>query len=171
MPVDQLPNELEPDAQRILGPPRSRKGYALAVIALLVIVSAAGAYAWISYDGVVQNVVSAAQPSTAQPVTNQREPILLEDFQALQKQMADSLKSVNENLVAQKADLQRLSEQVSALATRLDSMQSTAPTGLPQQAVPARPAVAAQRKKPSAPGRGPTSIGGAPLPSNPADSH
>ena len=102
---------------------------------------------------------------------NQREPILLEDFQALQKQMADSLKSVNENLVAQKADLQRLSEQVSALATRLDSMQSTAPTGLPQQAVPARPAVAAQRKKPPAPGTGPTSTGGAPLPSNPADGH
>jgi uncharacterized coiled-coil protein SlyX len=136
-----------------------------------VIAAVGAAYAWLNYDGIVQNVVSAGQPATAQPVTNQRETVPLEDFQALQKRTADSLKSVNENLVAQKADLQRLSEQVSALAAKLDVMQGMASTGLPQQAVPARPAIPAARRKPSAPGGGPISTGGRPLPSNQTDGH
>jgi uncharacterized coiled-coil protein SlyX len=170
MPVDPQPNELEPDAQRILGPPRSRKAATFAVIALLI-AAAAVAYVWLNYDGIVQNVVSAGQPATAQPVTNQRETVALEDFQALQKQTADSLKSLSENLIAQKSELQRLSEQVSVLAAKLDTIQSTAATAPPQQAVPARPAIPTARKRPSAPAPGPVSIGGAPLPPNQTDGH
>jgi len=173
MPVDHQPNELEPPVQRILGPPRSRKGGAFAIFALLVIASAAAAYAWVNYDGIVQDVFSAARPATARPVDD-KEKASLEEFQAFQKQTADSLQSVNANSVAQKAALQRLSEQVSALATRLDAMQSAAPTAPPQQAGSARPPApgpSAARKKPSAPKAGPISVGGSPLPPNPADGH
>jgi len=170
MTVDRQPNELEPSAQKILGAPRARKGGTLAAFVLLAIVGAAASYGWLNYDGLAQTVFSAARPATAQPVDD-KEKVPLEDFQAFQKQTADSLQSANANLVAQKADLERLSEQVSALSTRLDAMQSAASKAPPQQAAPARPPVSAARKKPSAASAGPISVGGSPLPPNPADDH
>ncbi|MDR3485334.1 MAG: hypothetical protein P4M05_10545 [Bradyrhizobium sp.] len=171
MPVDHQPNELEPSVERILGAQRSRKRGTFAIVALFLVAFAAAAYVWLNYDGIAQVVSSAAQPATAQPVAGHRETVPLEDFQTFQKQTTDSLTSVNQNLVAQKADLQRLSEQVSALAARLEAMQSAASTAPPQQTVPARSPAPAERKKPSAPKAGPISVGGAPLPPNPTDGH
>jgi uncharacterized coiled-coil protein SlyX len=172
--VDHQPNELEPGAQRILGAPRSRKGRTLAAFVLLAIAGAAAAYGWLNYDGIAQTVFSTARPATAQPVDD-KETVSVEDFQAFQKQTADSLQSANADLVAQKVDLKRLSEQMSALSTRLDAMQSAAPKTPPQtppqQAAPARTPVSAARKKPSAASAGPISVGGSPLPPNPADDH
>jgi uncharacterized coiled-coil protein SlyX len=168
MTVDHQPNELEPGAQRILGAPRSRKGRTLAAFVLLAIAGAAAAYGWLNYDGIAQTVFSTARPATAQPVDD-KETVSVEDFQAFQKQTADSLQSANADLVAQKVDLKRLSEQMSALSTRLDAMQSAAPKTPPQQAAPARTPVSAARKKPSAASAGPISVGGSPLPPNPAD--
>ena len=170
MTVDRQPNELEPSARKILGVPRARKGGTLTAFVLLAIVGAAAVYGWLNYDGIAQTVFSAARPATAQPVDD-KEKVPLEDFQAFQKQTADSLQSANANLVAQKADLMRLSEQMSALSTRLDAMQSAASKAPPQQAAPARTPVSAARKKPSAASAGPISVGGSPLPPNPADDH
>jgi uncharacterized coiled-coil protein SlyX len=171
MPVDDQPDEFGPIAQPMLGAPRSRKGAILAAIALLAVTGAAAAYGWRNYDDIAQTVFSAARPAAARPVDD-KQKVPLEDFQGFQTQTVDLIKSMNGNLAAQKADLQRLSEQVSALATRLDAMQTPATTAPPQQAVPARPpGPAAARKKPSAPGAGPISVGGAPLPPDPTSSH
>jgi uncharacterized coiled-coil protein SlyX len=170
MSVDHQPNELEPSAQQILRAPPTRKGGTLAAVVLLVIVGAAAAYGWLNHDGIAQTVFSAARPATARSVDD-KEKVSLEDFQAFQTQAGDLIKSMNENLATQKTDLQRLSEQVSALAIRVDAMQTTAPTASPQQDAPARTPVPAARKKPSAPKAGPVSVGGSPLPPNPADGH
>jgi uncharacterized coiled-coil protein SlyX len=168
MPVDPQSDEFEPTPPPMLGARRSRKGGALAIIGLLVIATAAAAYAWLNYDGIAGTVFSAAQPAQARPVSD-KETVALEDFQAFQRQTTETLKSLNDNLISQKADAQRLSEQVAALAAKLDAMQSAAPTTPPPQAVSVRPAAPAVRKKPPAPRAGPISTGGAPLPSNAAD--
>jgi uncharacterized coiled-coil protein SlyX len=169
--VDHKPYELEPSAQQILGAPRPRKGGGtLAAVVLLAIVGAAGAYGWLNYKSIAETVFSAVRPATARSVDDKAK-VTLEDFQAFQTLAGDLIKSINENLAAQKTDLQRLSEQVSALATRLDAMQTAAPTAPAPEAAPARAPVPAARRKPSAPKAGPISVGGSPLPPNPADGH
>jgi uncharacterized coiled-coil protein SlyX len=171
--IDEMPhqpNELEPDAKRVLGAPSNRKRAVFVVVALLA-ASAAAAYGWLNYDGTAQSVFAAVQHRPAQPVTSDKETVSREDFQAFQRQAMDSLRSANENLVSQKADLQRLTDQVSALAARLDATQSAVSTTPPQQPAPAPPTVRAARKKPSAPKAGTISVGGSPLPPNPADGH
>jgi transposase-like protein/uncharacterized coiled-coil protein SlyX len=88
------------------------------------------------------------------------ETVTLKDFQAFQRQTADSLQSAAQDIATQKADLERLSDQVSALAAKIDALQSAAApkplqTAVPARpAVPLRPAVIAQRKKPPAPKTG-----------------
>jgi hypothetical protein len=131
----------------------------------LAIIAGASAYLWLNYDSLFQAVSSIAHPAATPVVDSGEETVTLKDFQSFQRQTADSLQSVAQDIATQKTDLQSLSDQVSALAAKIDA---AAPA--PQQtAVPARsPVIAAARKKPPAPKTtGPISVGGAPLPAPP----
>ena len=93
-------------------------------------------------------------------------PVGLNDFQAFQQQIAGSMQSTQQLLTAQQAEIKRLSDQVSALAGKLDLLQR--PVAAAQAALPApapKPTGPAPQKKPrEAKPAGAISTGGAPLP-------
>lgn len=160
--ADELDYEIYPDRK-----PSRRRGRAsrvLWIVAALAVVVAASAYGWLNYGQLVQPASSSPNPVAAVVVRNAEETVALRDFQSFQQQTAQSLQSINQGIAAQKADLTRLSDQLSALAARLDALQTAAAPAAPPVAA-ARPAVSAPRKRlPSASRAGPISVGGAPLP-------
>jgi hypothetical protein len=144
----------------------------------VVIAAFASAYLWLKYDR-VQRVSSAAPPAAAPVVASGEEAVSRKDFEAFRLQIAKSLQSTIEGMDAQKEDLRKLSDQVTALAAKTDARPSAAQTtgslsgelrpGTQQAVVPARPPIVAAKKKPPAPKtNGPISIGGAALPAPPA---
>ena len=161
--ADELDYEIYPDQK----PSPRRRGRARRVFSIVVALAAiagASAYGWLNYGRLVQAASSAPSPVAAAVAGNAEETVTLKDFQSFQQQTAQSLQSVDQGIAAQKADLSRLSDQLSALAARLDALQ-TAAAPAPAPVAPARPAVGAQRKKPPvARPAGPISVGGAPLP-------
>jgi uncharacterized coiled-coil protein SlyX len=89
----------------------------------------------------------------------------LKEFQALQQQIAATAQSTGQLVAAQQAEIKRLSDQVSALAAKIETLQN--PAASAQADAPAAPpAATAARKRPtSAPKQPPgISVGGAPLP-------
>lgn len=172
--TDDLDNQVQQALQRRRRFPR----IVLYVCILAAFVGASG-YLWLHYDSLAK-LAFAERSAGAPDVHSTDTGLTQEDFEAFRRQTAESLQSAIEDLDAQKADLKRLSDQVLALATKIDALRSTAtstgslsaPTevrpGSPQP-TPARTAViAAARKKPPAPKTtGPISIGGAPLPPAP----
>ena len=52
----------------------------------------------------------------------------LQNLQAAQQQATSELETMNQNIAATKAELQKLFDQVSALSTRLDALQSAPPS-------------------------------------------
>jgi hypothetical protein len=106
------------------------------------------------------------------PVPAAVKPAALSDLQALQRQVAGSVQSTERRLVAQQAEIKRLSDQVAVLSGKLDLLQR--PLASAQAALPAatpvpmpapKPAAAAKPKqKPTAVrSTGAISTGGAPL--------
>jgi uncharacterized coiled-coil protein SlyX len=139
----------------------------------LVLIAGALAFLWFSYGDVVRSALFPAMLG-APTVASGEEPVTQKDIESLKRQTADSLQSMANDLDAQKEELKRLYDQVSALTARVDALQSpTAPaqttaTIPAQPVVPARPAVAAAPRKPPAPKpSGRISVGGAPLPPGP----
>jgi len=161
--VAELDYEIYPDQK-----PSRRRGRAprvlLIVVVALAVIAAASAYGWLNYGRLVQAASSAPSPVAAAVAGNTEETVALKDFQSFQQQTAQSLQSVDQGIAAQKADLARLSDQLSALTARLDALQ-TAAAPAPTPVAAARPAVSAPRKRPPVARRaGPISVGGAPLP-------
>jgi hypothetical protein len=135
----------------------------------LAIIAAAFAYLWLNYDGLLHAVSFDERPGAAPVVDSGDEPVTQKDFESFKRQMTESLQATIENLDAQKADLKKLSDQVSALTAKIDALQ-TAATPATQPVAPARPPVVAARKKPLGPKTpGPISVWGAPLPPPPSD--
>jgi hypothetical protein len=142
-------------------------------------VIAAAAYLWLNYDGLVHEVSFAEQRAAAPVVNSAEENVPLKDFQSFERQITETLQSAAQDIAAQKAELKNLSDQMSALAAKIDALQGGAPpTGSfsapvetrpgSQQAAPARPTVVGAQKKPPAPKTtGRISVGGAPLPPAP----
>ena len=153
---------------------RGRVGRLLLTVLILTLIAAGSTYGWLQYGRLLQPASLAPSPVAAAVPRNTVEAVALKDFQSLQQQTAQSLQSMAEAIAAQKAELARLSDQLSALAGRIDARQTAAAPPAPP-AVPARPAVTAPRKR-SATARaagqggaaGPISVGGAPLPTAPA---
>jgi uncharacterized coiled-coil protein SlyX len=111
----------------------------------------------------------------APEAANVEEMVTLKDFQSFQQQTTESMRSTNQDIAAEQADLKRLTDQVSALAGRIIELQSTVQAAAAQPAVPAKPvipqrpaAIAAGKKPRISKPAGPISVGGAPLPSAPA---
>jgi hypothetical protein len=138
-------------------------------VGALAVIAAAFAYLWLNHDGLLHAVSFDERPAAAPVVDSGDEPVTQKDFEAFRRQMAESLQSTIEDMDAQKADLKKLSDQVSALTVKIDALQTTA-TPVTQPVAPARPPVVGARKKPLGPKTpGPISVGGAPLPPPPSD--
>lgn len=184
-----------------VGPPpetlRKRRPFgAMGILALLLLVGAAGGLVWLNLDAVTDMIHGAASPvsgsgSNAEVLASVSEPaVSAADFAAFQQQTGSSIQTATDLLKAQQAELKRLSDQiqgltmqVSSLTTRMEQMQQgrapTVPNGAPPAAaapVAAVPAAPAQRPTPTAPRKrapadrpaGAISVGGAPLPAIPA---
>jgi hypothetical protein len=158
---------------------RRRAPRVLLSVSVLAVIAAAAAYLWLNYAGLVHEISFAEHRAAAPVVDSAEETVPLKDFQSFQRQITETLQSAAQDIAAQKADLKNLSDQMSALAAKIDALQGGAPpTGSfsapvearpgPQQAAPARPTVVGAQKKPPAPKTtGPISVGGAPLPPAP----
>jgi hypothetical protein len=146
-------------------------------VCILSAIGGTSGYLWLNYDNLAK--LAFAERSSAAPKVDSRDTgVTQKDFEALKRQMAESTRSTIEDMDAQKADLKKLSDQVTALAAKIDALQSStratgslsAPSDIragSQPAVPARVPLIAAKKKPHAPNRtGGISVGGAPLPSD-----
>jgi hypothetical protein len=161
--TDDLDRQVQQALQR-----RRISPVVLAAVGGLAVVTAGAACLWFNYDRLVDRVSSAASPAIAPIVASGEEPVTQNDFEAFRRQMAESLQSMTEGMDTQKADLKKLSDQVSALAAKIDALQSAPQSTASVSGGNARPPVAAARKKPPAPKTtGPISVGGAPLPPAP----
>jgi hypothetical protein len=152
-----------------LVPPPRRRWPWVAGIAVLAILGIASALAWRVYDGgplTLPSFLSGTGEAPSAAVAADK-PVTLKDVQALQQQIAGPLQSNAQLLAAQQAEIKRLSDQVSALAAKVDALEhppASAQASLPAAAPPS-PAPVAPRKKPAAPKAAPgISVGGAPLP-------
>jgi uncharacterized coiled-coil protein SlyX len=136
---------------------------AIVGLAMLGVVSALVWHAWGGSLPALPFVASVTAPGAAPPAAVADKPVGSSDFAAFQQQIAASLQSTAQLVAAQQAEIKRLSDQVSALAAKIDTLQR--PAASAQAAIPPAPAAPAPKKKPAAPTPPPAiSTGGAPLP-------
>jgi hypothetical protein len=146
-----------------------RRSWTRGVFVLLVlftIIVGAGAYLWLP-----QATFQFQGPSADTEAQRAEPAVSLKDFQSYQQQVAGSLQSATEDIAAQKANIQNLSSQLSALSAKVDALQSaSAPPPPAPPAVSAKPPGVGAKRKISARGTtGPISVGGVPLPVTPPD--
>jgi uncharacterized coiled-coil protein SlyX len=142
-------------------PARRRWGTPVVVVCLALL-GAGSAIAWHSWGGGWPSWPTLAL-GTAPP--EPEKPVALKDFQALQQQAASAAQSTAQQLAAQQAEIKRLSDQVAALAARIDTLQNTAASAQATTPAPSPPPPPAARKRTAAPKQQPAiSVGGAPLP-------
>ena len=169
-----MTDDLDRQVRQALQRKKTFQGAFVLSVLLLAAIAAAGGFFWFFYNDLIRSASFAKQPAAASVVASGEETVSLKDFQSFQQQIADSLRSVAQDIAARKAELKSLSDQVSALSTKIDAMQSAVqPTGSTSAPVDVRPA----SQQPAAPVRtraekklvapktsGPVSVGGAPLP-------
>ncbi|WP_398482887.1 hypothetical protein [Tardiphaga sp.] len=182
-----------------VGPPpvtlRKRRSFGgIGILAVLLLLGAAGGLLWLNLDTVTDALHGVASPassnSNADVLASASEPaVSAADFSAFQQQTGSSIQTATDLLKAQQAELKRLSDQiqgltmqVSSLTTRMEQVQQGrvpapgAAVAAPATPVAAAPMAAAPRPAPTAPRKrapadrpaGAISVGGAPLPSTPA---
>jgi len=94
--------------------------------AIAVIALAPACYLWFNYDRSIEPMSSGA-PTTV-GVANPGAGVTLENLQAALQQTTSELEAMKQNIAATEAGLQKLSDQVSALATRVDASQKAPPS-------------------------------------------
>lgn len=155
---------------------RRSSGRSLAVLvslAALAMIAAAGVYLWFNFDRLAE-ASSAPEPPRAAVVDDSA---ALRDIQAQQQQTAGALDALKQSLAAEQADVNRISDQLSTLTSRVEALQNPPPPPAPVADVAPpepRPAKVASRKlPPRALSRpvGPVSVGGAPLGPPPHEDH
>lgn len=159
-----MTDDLDRQAQEALRIRRRSPRVLISIVGLAIIAAAAG-YLWFNHGDLAQRFSSAASPAEAPMVASGEQPVSQKDFEAFMQQTAESLQSMTEGMDSQKADLKRLSDQVSALTAKIETLQSAPPlTGAVPVDPGPPPVVAARKKPPAAKTTGPISVGGAPLP-------
>jgi uncharacterized coiled-coil protein SlyX len=150
----EFSEELDPGVT--LQPRRSWIFRLVATIAGLAIFTGAVAYLLLNYDHLFDTAPAAQLPISVSVEEN----VSLEDFRSFQQDLAAKLEAVRQATADQRADLRRLADQMSALAAKVDNLQSAA------VAAPVRPPVVAMSKRPVPPKKPAStiSVGGAPLP-------
>lgn len=147
-------NEFDPGIA--LRPRRNWIFRLIVAVAGLAILAGAAAYLLLNYAHLFDPAPAAQLPISV----NVEEAVSPEEFKAFQQDVATKLEAVQQAAADQQADLKRLADQVSAMAAKLESLQSAA------AAPPVRPPVVAMSKKPAAAKKPAStiSVGGAPLP-------
>jgi uncharacterized coiled-coil protein SlyX len=151
-------DDQEPEA------PERRRWVPVAVAAGLAVLGVVSAVLWRAYGDSLPALPSFAS-FRGTPAEVADKPAGLRDFQAFQQQVAGSLQSTAQLLAAQQAEIKRLSDQVTALNAKIDTLQNpaaSAQASVPPPAAPAAPA--APKKKPAPKPAATISTGGAPLP-------
>lgn len=147
-------------------PLAARKSYSgvFGIVAALAVIAGVSGLLWLNYDHLVE--ASSHTGAVASSAAGE-DTAVLKELQTIQQQTSDTLLATRQLLEAQQAEIQRLSEQVSGLTAKIDQLQLR-----PVPPPPAPPVVANTRpapKKPAAPKpAGAISVGGAPLPAQPA---
>jgi uncharacterized coiled-coil protein SlyX len=162
---DNAPDEIEDLHPPV---PERRRWVPIAVVAGLALLGSGSAWAWYTWgDGLPalpSFTSSVAAPGAAPAVPDKT--VGLKDFQAFQQQIAATLQSTGQLVAAQQAEIKRLSDQVAALAGKIDAQQRAASAqAVPPAPPPSPPPAAAARKRAASPKEPPAiSVGGAPLP-------
>jgi uncharacterized coiled-coil protein SlyX len=145
--------------------PGRRRWVSIAGAAGLALFGSVSALLWHEWGGGLPALPSFT--SSTAPTEIPDKTVGLRDFQAFQQQVAATLQSTAALVAAQQAEIKRLSDQVAALAAKIDTLQR-APASAQAAAPVPPPAPApppAARKKPAAAKPPPgISTGGAPLP-------
>jgi uncharacterized coiled-coil protein SlyX len=146
--------------------PERRRWVPIAVVAGLAMFGAAAALLWHAWSNglpALPSFTSITAPGAA-PADVPDKTVGLRDFQAFQQQVTATMQSTAQLVAAQQAEIKRLSDQVSALAAKIDALQAPAAPAQAAAPVPPPPPPAA-RKRPAAAKLPPgISTGGAPLP-------
>jgi uncharacterized coiled-coil protein SlyX len=125
--VDDRQTPLDAFSHSILFERPRRTAVMLASFAAIAIMALAPAYyLWFNYDRSIEPASSGA--AAVARVADPGAGITLEKLQAAQQQTSSELATMNQNLAATKAELQKLSDQVSVLAARVDALQSAPPS-------------------------------------------
>ena len=150
----EFSEELDPGVT--LQPRTSSISLLIAVIAGLAIFVGAAGYLLLNYEHLFDTAPAAQLPISV----SVEETVSLEDFRSFQQDVAAQLDAVRQAAADQQADLRKLADQMSALAARVNNLQSAAVVP------PVRPPVVAMSKKPAARKKPAStiSVGGAPLP-------
>jgi uncharacterized coiled-coil protein SlyX len=148
--------------------PVRRRWVPIAVVAGLALLGSASAWAWYVWgDGLpaLPSFSSSGPAPGAAPAEVPDKTVGLKDFQAFQQQIAATMQSTAQLVAAQQAEIKRLSDQVTALSAKIDTLQPPAASSQAAPVAPPSPPQSAARKRPAAPKQPPgISVGGAPLP-------
>jgi len=117
------------------------------IVALLAGTGSGSAFAWRAFGGDV-----SFSPTPGTTVAAAEKPSTQADLAAMRQQITGSVQTTHQLLAAQQAEIKRLSEQVSALSSKLELLQRPVTSAQAAIPVPAPNAVApAVKKKPEAP--------------------
>lgn len=168
--------------------PKRRRSGAVGIIIVLLLLGAGGGYLWLNYNETLTDLVHSVTGNTGSHDDAQglatapaEGGVSAADFATFQQQTGSSIQAATDLLGAQQAELKRLSDQIQGLTTQLADLTSKIDhvqgRGTPPQAAsaaalaprPVRPAPTAPRKRPAVDKpAGAISVGGAPLPPQPA---
>ena len=148
-----------------------RKRGLLSWILIVGLLIGTGSGSAVAYNAFGRNQLFSFFQSPTQPVAAATKPMEPADVESLQKQIASSVQATEARLAAQQAELKRLTDEVTALAGRLDILMPTTPARgavpTPTIAIPKKRAAKPAAAKPNdANPPGPVSTGGTPLPLN-----
>ena len=148
-------------------PPQRRRWVPIALVAGLAVFGVVSAVLWYVWGyglPALPSFTSITAPAAA-PAEVPDKTVGLKEFQALQQQIAATTQSTAQLVAAQQAEIKRLSDQVSALTAKIETLQNPAPAAQADAPAPP-PATPAGRKRPAAAPKQPPgiSVGGAPLP-------
>ena len=110
----------------LLERPRRTTEMLASFTAIAVMALAAACYLWFNYDRSIEPRSSGT--AAAVRVANPGAGVTLETLQAALQQTTSELEAMKQNIAASEAEHQKLSDQVSAVATRVDALQNAHPS-------------------------------------------
>jgi uncharacterized coiled-coil protein SlyX len=145
--------------------PQRRRWVPVAVVAGLAVFAVVSAALWQVWGYGLPTLPSFTSATAPAPAEVPDKAVGLKDLEALQQQIATTTQSTAQSVAAQQAEIKRLSDQVAALAAKIEQLQNPAPSAQAPAPAPPPPATPAARKRPAAATPAPgISVGGAPLP-------
>jgi hypothetical protein len=133
--------------------PRRRRWISVIVFLGLAATGSASAFLWRAYGN---NIPTFPSFGSTPPAEAGDKVVMLKDLQAFQQQITAQTQAATQLVGSQQAEIKRLSEQMTGLATKLDTLQSsiTSVQVAPPAPIPIKPApipMPPVRKKPVVP--------------------